>query len=146
MTLNRIVFMDFIHRLVSVVCSRFVCVCFQVCCSVVCNLVLLWFVCGCFVISSVQVFSFFAYNFIFLVLRHQTMDKVHKHNSINTNTPSSESYRSDVWRFIHLLIGSCVHMLWHVQLRAAHVSIVTVLRSPGVIQFFSRASLHTKNM
>jgi hypothetical protein len=23
------------------------------------------------------------------------MDKVHKHNSINTNTPSSESYRSD---------------------------------------------------
>jgi hypothetical protein len=26
-------------------------------------------------------------------LRHQTMDKVQKHNSFNTNTPSSESYR-----------------------------------------------------
>jgi len=25
-------------------------------------------------------------------LRHQTMDKVQKHNSFNTNTPSSESY------------------------------------------------------
>jgi hypothetical protein len=37
----------------------------QVCCSVVCNLVLLWFVCGCFVIWSVQVFSFFVYNFVF---------------------------------------------------------------------------------
>jgi hypothetical protein len=23
------------------------------------------------------------------------MDKVHKHNSINTNTPSSESYRTE---------------------------------------------------
>jgi len=30
-----------------------------------------------------------------LVLRHQTMDKVHKHNSFNTNTPSSESYKND---------------------------------------------------
>jgi hypothetical protein len=28
-----------------------------------------------------------------LFLRHQTMDKVQKHNSFNTNTPSSESYR-----------------------------------------------------
>jgi hypothetical protein len=27
--------------------------------------------------------------------KHQAMDKVHKHNSINTNTPLSESYRSD---------------------------------------------------
>jgi len=27
-------------------------------------------------------------------LRHQTMDKVQKHNSFNTNTPSSESYRN----------------------------------------------------
>jgi len=26
-------------------------------------------------------------------LRHQTMDKVQKYNSFNTNTPSSESYR-----------------------------------------------------
>jgi hypothetical protein len=37
----------------------FMYVCVQVCCSVVCNLVLLWYVCGCFVIWSVQVFSFF---------------------------------------------------------------------------------------
>jgi hypothetical protein len=55
-----------------------------------------WFVCGYFVNWSVQVFSLFVYNFCFLVLRHQTMDKVHKHNSVNTNTLSSESYRSDL--------------------------------------------------
>jgi hypothetical protein len=29
-----------------------------------------------------------------LFLRHQTMDKVRKHNSFNINTPSSESYRN----------------------------------------------------
>jgi len=29
-----------------------------------------------------------------LFSRHQTMDKVQKHNSFNTNTPSSESYRN----------------------------------------------------
>jgi len=30
-------------------------------------------------------------------LRHQTMDKVQKYNSFNTNTPSSESYRNYLW-------------------------------------------------
>jgi len=30
-------------------------------------------------------------------LRHQTMDKVQKYNSFNTNTPSSESYRNYSW-------------------------------------------------
>jgi len=35
------------------------------------------------------------YNFQFcLFLRHQTMDKVQKHNSFNTNTPLSESYKN----------------------------------------------------
>jgi hypothetical protein len=39
-----------------------------------------------------------------LFLRHQTMDKVQKHNSFNTNTPSSESYRNwisvlPVWKY-----------------------------------------------
>jgi len=29
-----------------------------------------------------------------IFLRHQTMDKVQKYNSFNTNTPSSESYRN----------------------------------------------------
>jgi hypothetical protein len=33
-----------------------------------------------------------------LFLRHQMMDKVQKHNSFNTNIPSSESYRNDQWR------------------------------------------------
>jgi Ca2+/Na+ antiporter len=33
--------------------------------------------------------------FFFFVLRHQTMDKVQKYTSINVNTPSSETYRSD---------------------------------------------------
>jgi hypothetical protein len=34
-------------------------------------------------------------NILFLnFLRHQTMDKVQKYNSFNTNTPSSESYRN----------------------------------------------------
>jgi hypothetical protein len=31
-----------------------------------------------------------------LFLRHQTRDKVHKHNSFNTNTPSSESYKNNI--------------------------------------------------
>jgi hypothetical protein len=62
--------------------------CVQVCCSVVCNVDLY--------VLRFQFFFFFVYNFsFFLVLRHQMMDKVHKHNLINTNTPSSESYRSD---------------------------------------------------
>jgi hypothetical protein len=60
-----------------------------------------WSVCGCLVNWSVQVFSFFFYNFCFLFLRHQTMDKVHKHNSFNTNTPLSESYRSDLTQIKH---------------------------------------------
>jgi len=33
-----------------------------------------------------------------LFLRHQTMDKLQKHNSFNTNTPSSESYKNDCRR------------------------------------------------
>jgi hypothetical protein len=33
-----------------------------------------------------------------LFLRHQTMDKVQKHNSFNTNTPSSESYRNHCYK------------------------------------------------
>jgi len=36
-------------------------------------------------------------------LRHQTMDKVQKHNSFNTNTPSSESYRNYLWAIYRLL-------------------------------------------
>jgi hypothetical protein len=47
----------------------FVCGCVwvyvHVCCSVVCNLVLVWFVCGCFVNWSVQVFSFLSIIFVF---------------------------------------------------------------------------------
>jgi len=31
-----------------------------------------------------------------LFLRNQTMDKVQKHNSFNTKTPSSESYKNDL--------------------------------------------------
>jgi len=35
-------------------------------------------------------------------LRHQTMDKVQKYNSFNTNTPSSESYRNYLhWNRFH---------------------------------------------
>jgi predicted membrane protein len=72
----------------------FMCVCAQVCCSVVCN----WSMCDLFVdvcflicsgfnlLSFVYIFSFL----IFLVLRHQTTVKVYKHNLFNTNTPSSE--------------------------------------------------------
>jgi hypothetical protein len=33
-------------------------------------------------------------------LRHQTMDKAQKHNSFNTNTPSSESYKKEIIIFI----------------------------------------------
>jgi len=40
-------------------------------------------------------------------LRHQTMDKVQKHNSFSTNTPSSESYRNyfTVWWIFNELHG-----------------------------------------
>jgi hypothetical protein len=43
--------------------------------------------------------------FVSLVLRHQMMDKVHKHNSFNTNTPSSESYRSEGRGVYRVLVG-----------------------------------------
>jgi hypothetical protein len=45
--------------------------------------------------------------YIFLIpqfLRHQTMDKVQKHNSFNTNTPSSESYR--------IMLDELLGLLW----------------------------------
>jgi hypothetical protein len=57
-----------------------VCVFVQVCCSLVC----IW---------SSFLGSFVVY--IFLVLGHQTLDKVQKYAAINVNTPSSETYRSD---------------------------------------------------
>jgi hypothetical protein len=50
-------------------------------------LTLMWILDVCIVI-------FLVYIFIPQVLRHQTMDKVQKYNSFNTNTPSSESYRN----------------------------------------------------
>jgi hypothetical protein len=88
-------------------------------------MVLSWFVCRCFVICSVQVFSFLSIIFVyFLVLRHETMDKVHKQNSINTNTSSSESYRSD---FCSVLQAFCFNSLV-IRSRGSSVSIVTGLR------------------
>jgi hypothetical protein len=72
---------------VSDLLQGFVCVCTQVSGSVVSNWPLCEF-CG-------RVYCDIWY--IFLIrqfLRHQTMNKVQKHNSFNTNTPSSESYRN----------------------------------------------------
>jgi hypothetical protein len=74
-----------------------VCVCVraQAGCSVVCN----WSLCDLSVDVCVLICSGFnllsiIFNFLtFLFLRRQTMDKVHKQNSLNTNTPSSESYK-----------------------------------------------------
>jgi len=34
-------------------------------------------------------------------LRHQTMGKVQKYNSFNTNTPSSESYRNHLRSIVY---------------------------------------------
>jgi len=49
-------------------------------------------------------------------VRHQTMDKVQKYNSFNTNTPSSESYRKygvRIYTAIKLLRnGSSWSLLW----------------------------------
>jgi hypothetical protein len=59
-------------------------------CSVVSNWPLCEF-CGC---VYCDILSIFLIPQFFCVLRHQTMDKVQKHNSFNTNTPSSESYRN----------------------------------------------------
>jgi hypothetical protein len=43
--------------------------------------------------------DFFGIHILFLnFLRHQTMDKVQKYNSFNTNTPSSESYRNYLYK------------------------------------------------
>jgi hypothetical protein len=69
----------------------FMCVCTQVSCSVVSNWPLCEF-CGrvyCDILSII-----FNSLILFVFLRHQTMDKVQKHNSFITNTPSSESYRN----------------------------------------------------
>jgi hypothetical protein len=44
-----------------------------------------------------------------LFLRHQTMDKVQKYNSFNTNTPSSESYRNYLENHILQFLYSCWH-------------------------------------
>jgi hypothetical protein len=74
---------------------------FKCLCMCVYRFVTLWFViwsfCDLYVdvllFALFRLLVFFVYNFCFLVLRHQTMNKVHKHNSINTNIPSSESYR-----------------------------------------------------
>jgi hypothetical protein len=52
-----------------------------------------------------------------LFLRHQTMDKVQKHNSFNTNTPSSESYKNYLvvkllriqwWDFVPAMLNQMV--------------------------------------
>jgi hypothetical protein len=62
----------------------YVCVCTQVSCSVVSNWPLCDF-CGCVYCDILSIFLILQ---ICLFFRHQTMDKVQKHNSFNTNTPS----------------------------------------------------------
>jgi hypothetical protein len=76
----------------------YVCVCAQVSCSVVSN----WSLCDLFVDVCILIYlSFNLLSIIFnffqfcLFLRHQTMDKVQKHNSFNANTPSSKSYKKE---------------------------------------------------
>jgi hypothetical protein len=93
------------------------CVCTQVSCSVVSNWPLCEF-CG-------RVYCDILY--IFLIpqfLRHQTMDKVQKHNSFNTNTPSSESYRNhtvSIQKSLPLLpVQNMELMFWPAQLQRAH--------------------------
>jgi hypothetical protein len=76
--------------LVSDLLQGFMCVCAQVSCSVVSNWPLCEF-CGC---VYCDILSIFLIPQFCLFLRHQTMDKVQKYNSFNTNTPSSESYRN----------------------------------------------------
>jgi hypothetical protein len=63
------------------------CVCTQVTGSVVSN----WPLCEFW---TCVLWIFGIYILFLNFLRHQTMDKVQKYNSFNTNTPSSESYRN----------------------------------------------------
>jgi hypothetical protein len=76
---------------------------------------------NCFVNWSVQVFSFF-YNCCccFLVLRHQTMDKVHKHNSINSRICDCEMWYLNCWLSLGQQIISAMnehHEQWRIHTR-----------------------------
>jgi hypothetical protein len=88
---------------VSDLLQGFMCVCTQVSGSVVSN----WPLCEFCGRADCDIW------YIFLIpqfLRHQTMDKVQKYNSFNTNTPSSESYRNyslDWLTKLHLVAESC---------------------------------------
>jgi hypothetical protein len=49
-----------------------------------------------------------------IAYKPRTMDKVQKHNSFNTNTPSSESYKKDFFPLCHCVqIGSGVHQAFY---------------------------------
>jgi hypothetical protein len=87
---------------VSNLLQGFTCVCAQVSCSVVSN----WSLCEFCGRVYCDILSIFLIPQFCLFLRHQTMDKVQKHNSFNTNTPPSESYRNHLWKdsiYIHRL-------------------------------------------
>jgi hypothetical protein len=97
----------------------YVCVCAQVDCSVVCN----WSLCDLFVDVCILIYLGFnilsiIFNFFFqfcLFLRHRTMDKVQKHNSFCTNTPSSESYKNYLycgWSFLIFPEVSSQQFFW----------------------------------
>jgi hypothetical protein len=100
--LTWVVLLPFVYSgFVFCVCARA-----QVCCYVVCILVFLCFV-GVFVqvcCSVVRIFIFLGFLVVynFLVLGHQMMDKVQKYASINANTPSSETYRSDLRLYLFI--------------------------------------------
>jgi hypothetical protein len=82
-----------IHTRVSDLLQGFMCVCTQVSCSVVSN----WPLCELCGHVYCDILSIFLIpQFCLLYLRHQMMDKVQKHNSFNTYTPLSESYRNQM--------------------------------------------------
>jgi hypothetical protein len=57
------------------------------------------------------------------------MDKVHEHNSFNINTPSSESYKNDAFRFGKGYYKILVRVFLINESRVRSTSIVTRLRT-----------------
>jgi hypothetical protein len=65
------------------------------------------------------------------------MDKVHKHNSFNSNTPSSESYKNDLCHRYGPDIYPCFRKLERLNIQLAktvnHITFLTRCKSSGII-------------
>jgi hypothetical protein len=113
-----LVFPGFFYELWSVwvtYCHRCL-TCFKGLCVCAPRYVTLWLVIDPCVIFCGRVYcdilSIFLVPQFCLFLRHQTMDEVQKHNSFNTNAPSSESYRNYLPTFTVRMLCRIVRSVW----------------------------------